>query len=393
VRGSSDDADWDGPGERSHGRIFISYRREDTAYAAAWLYERLAERLGEEQVFKDVDSIDLGDDFAAVITEAVASCDVLLALIGDEWLSVRNDQGRRRLDDPDDFVRLEVEAALARDVRVIPILVDGAPLPAPEELPPGVRPLVRRQALELSPSRFDFDTARLLGVLERSLAERRGDGVAQAISPAPVARAPGRVRRVALVAGALTAAGAAVAVGVVLAGSDGDSGTTTNLRSAATSAPGVTQPSPGPGLSAAIARSIPRADEPCGTKDADTWMKSSLGAVEQVRCAPRGHETSRLHGLSLEFGRFAGTSRARAAFKTFSSGPGADYTPCSSATRARMRSVRPTAATACFVRADDGIQIVWNDDGSAVMGSQQYDPPTTERAAVGAWSKAFVDRA
>lgn len=155
------------------GRIFVSYRREDTAYAAGWLFNRLADHFGREQLFKDVDSIELGDDFVEVLTRAVASTDVLLALIGDRWLSITDDEGKRRLDNPDDFVRLEIEAALARKVRVIPILVEGAAMPAAEDLPPSLAPLARRQALELSPSRFESDTARLLKVLEKTIAEER----------------------------------------------------------------------------------------------------------------------------------------------------------------------------------------------------------------------------
>ena len=155
------------------GRIFISYRREETAYPAGWLYDRLADRFGGRQVFKDVDSIQLGDDFVEVITRAVGSCDVLLALIGDQWLTITDEHGRRRLDDPDDFVRLEIEAALTRKVRVIPILVDGARMPRADELPDSLVKLVRRQALELSPARFEFDTSRLLKVLDLTLAEVR----------------------------------------------------------------------------------------------------------------------------------------------------------------------------------------------------------------------------
>ena len=145
----------------STGRIFISYRREETAYAAGWLFDRLAEHFGDAQVFKDVDSIELGDDFVQMITRAVGSCDVLLALIGDRWLTASDEDGQRRLDDPDDFVRLEIEAALTRNVRVIPILVDGASMPRAGELPTSLAGLVRRQALELSPARFDFDTSRV----------------------------------------------------------------------------------------------------------------------------------------------------------------------------------------------------------------------------------------
>jgi TIR domain len=169
------------------GRIFISYRREETAYAAGWLYDRLADHYGRSQVFKDVDSIQLGDDFVEVITAAVGSCDVLLALIGREWLTIIDERGRRRLDNPDDFVRLEIEAALARRVRVIPILVDGARIPRADELPDSLARLVRRQALELSPSRFEFDTSRLLNVLDQTLAEvqtAQHDVVASARQPA-----------------------------------------------------------------------------------------------------------------------------------------------------------------------------------------------------------------
>ncbi len=168
------------------GRIFISYRRDETAYPAGWLYDRLAQHFGAGQIFKDVDSIELGDDFVQVITRAVGSCDVLLALIGEQWLTITDAQGQRRLNDPDDFVRLEIEAALTRDVRIIPILIDGARMPNADELPAGLGSLARRQALELSPSRFEYDTSRLLKILDMTLAEVRTahDGPATTYTPA-----------------------------------------------------------------------------------------------------------------------------------------------------------------------------------------------------------------
>ena len=178
------------PTPAASGRIFVSYRREETAYPAGWLYERLAERFGAGQVFKDVDSIQLGDDFVEVITRAVGSCDVLLALIGDEWLNISDSYGRRRIDDPEDFDRLEIEAALSRQVRVIPILVDGASMPSADELPDSLAALVRRQALELSPSRFEFDTNRLFRVVDWTLADVRTAQDAAAGKPAQVAEAP-----------------------------------------------------------------------------------------------------------------------------------------------------------------------------------------------------------
>jgi hypothetical protein len=166
------------------GRIFISYRRDETAYPAGWLFDRLAQHFGAGQVFKDVDSIELGDDFVQVITKAVGSCDVLLALIGNQWLTITDAQERRRLDDPDDFVRVEIEAALSRNVRIIPILVDGARMPHADELPAGLAGLTRRQALELSPSRFEYDTSRLLKVLDMTLAEVQTARDAAASPPA-----------------------------------------------------------------------------------------------------------------------------------------------------------------------------------------------------------------
>ena len=152
------------------GRIFISYRREDSAFPAGWLYDRLCARFGSDYVFKDVDSIDPGDDFLRVIEDAVGSCQVLLALIGDRWLDITDGTGHRRLDDPNDFVRLEIEAALRRDVRVIPILVGRAPLPSSEQLPDSLRGLVRRHAIELSPNRFEPDVARLVRIIDKTLA-------------------------------------------------------------------------------------------------------------------------------------------------------------------------------------------------------------------------------
>jgi DNA-binding CsgD family transcriptional regulator len=146
--------------------IFICYRREETAYPASWLFDRLTDHFGEGKVFKDVDSIRPGDDFVEEITAAVESCAVLLAVIGRRWLTVTGEEGRRCLDDPADFVRLEIEAALTRDVRVIPVLMDEARMPSAAELPTSLEKLARRQAVELSPHRFNSDVGRLLRLLD-----------------------------------------------------------------------------------------------------------------------------------------------------------------------------------------------------------------------------------
>ncbi len=154
------------------GRIFVSYRQQDTAWPASALYERLVMRFGEQQVFKDIDNIKIGEDFVQKITEEVESCDILLALIGKSWLQSHEDGGLR-ISEPDDFVRLEIKTALDRAVMLIPILVDGASMPTAESLPSDIRALVRRQALALNPHGFRGGTEELLDVIEGKLRDRR----------------------------------------------------------------------------------------------------------------------------------------------------------------------------------------------------------------------------
>ena len=159
---------WFALSESLPGRIFISYRRQETAWPAGRLYDVLVEHFPADQVFKDIDNIDPGDDFVDRIAAAVESCDVLLALIGPQWLTITNKRGQRRLDDPEDYVRLEIETALTRKIRVIPILVDEAEMPGTDELPETLAPLVRRNAVQISP--LTFDTKRLVSTVQKTLA-------------------------------------------------------------------------------------------------------------------------------------------------------------------------------------------------------------------------------
>jgi hypothetical protein len=131
----------------------------------------------------DVDTIEPGLDFAEAIAAAVGSCQVLLALIGDRWLDSTDRKGRRKLDDANDLVRLEIQAALERNIRVIPVLVDGVTMPTAEELPASLAGLARRQAFELSYSRFRDDARRLVDLLDRLLAVAP-PGPATAATPA-----------------------------------------------------------------------------------------------------------------------------------------------------------------------------------------------------------------
>ena len=160
------------PGFSSRG-IFLSYRREDAAPYALLLRFQLRERFPDTQVFMDMDSIEIGKDFREVINEAVHSSAVLVALVGRQWTALADGEGHRRLDDPDDLVRFEIQTALERDVLVIPVLVDGARPLRLEQLPAGLQKLARLNALELSYGRYNYDADRLFDVIQRVLAEVR----------------------------------------------------------------------------------------------------------------------------------------------------------------------------------------------------------------------------
>jgi hypothetical protein len=167
-------------------RIFISYRRDDSRGYAGRLQSDLSRRYSEEHVFRDIE-IPPGADFGEYITGLVDQCNVVLAIIGPGWLDARNREGERRLDDPQDWVRLEIERALAREgVEVIPVLVDGARLPPREELPPSMLALRRRNAFELSDRRWDYDVDQLGKHLDSLL---RGTSALH-VRPAGIAPAP-----------------------------------------------------------------------------------------------------------------------------------------------------------------------------------------------------------
>jgi pyruvate/2-oxoglutarate dehydrogenase complex dihydrolipoamide acyltransferase (E2) component len=147
-------------------RIFVSYRRDDEAAGAGRLHDRLANRFGTEHVFFDVDTIEPGLDFREVINAAVGRCDVLIAVIGQRWLAL-DPEGESRLRHKNDLVRLEIEAALARDVRVIPVLVEDASMPGPDALPRTIAELSYRNAHTVRHTSFHADVTRLIDVLER----------------------------------------------------------------------------------------------------------------------------------------------------------------------------------------------------------------------------------
>src|SRR5947207_1991155 len=161
------------------GKIFINYRRDDSFGTAGRLYDRLAQAFGRDNLFMDVDHIPAGVDFIDYLNSQVAACDVFLAVIGPNWLDAKDDSGRRRFDNPDDFVTIEIAAALARNIRVIPVLVDGARTPKADKLPDSVKPLVRRNAVEVRNTQFGRDAEALANKVvkrSKSRAPRRGGG-------------------------------------------------------------------------------------------------------------------------------------------------------------------------------------------------------------------------
>jgi hypothetical protein len=170
-------------------RIFINYRREDSAGYAGRLYDSLTNEFGESHVFIDIDTIRLGSDFTEELDRALSQSDVCLAVIGPSWLSAA-DRGGRRLDHPDDFVRKELEGVLERDVTLIPVLVHGAEMPSTTELPSSLHRLAFKQALELSDRRWRSDVGQLVGALDE-IARRRRTGTRarkKTAEPAPPRR-------------------------------------------------------------------------------------------------------------------------------------------------------------------------------------------------------------
>ena len=156
------------------GKIFINYRRgddPDDPGNTGRLFDRLQDAFTSDQLFLDVDNIAPGLDFVRVLNERVAECDVVLAVIGKGWLDARDSTGARRLDDPDDFVRIEIASALDQGKRVIPVLVGEAQMPGPDELPEPIRPLARRNAVRLTHERFRADMQGLVKALRQTLVE------------------------------------------------------------------------------------------------------------------------------------------------------------------------------------------------------------------------------
>ena len=181
-------------------RVFISYRRDDTRWVARALKTKLAQEIGEEQVFMDIDSIDPGVDFVEVLERTVANVDVLIAVIGQDFFAVKDSQGGRRIDNPNDFVRLEIATALKRNIRVIPLVVSGATIPTEDDLPDDLKSLARRNAIQVGETTFDSDVDRIVKSLNRlwenkDTGDKKPGNVKPVAAPATAPKKDSHVRK------------------------------------------------------------------------------------------------------------------------------------------------------------------------------------------------------
>jgi hypothetical protein len=199
--------------------IFVSYRRTDAPAHAGRIYDRLVERFGKDNVYKDLDSTVPGADFAEVIDETIAGCDALVVVIGRDWFSATGRWHRgRHLDDPQDWVRREIAAALERNIRVVPVLVEGARMPSPDELPEDVEMLARRHAVQLSETAWTPQLDQLIDSLAATLPPTARTGGA----PTPLSEPPHRrrrrrtARRLRPAAAALIVCGLAIGMAIML---------------------------------------------------------------------------------------------------------------------------------------------------------------------------------
>jgi len=150
---------------KSPGKIFISYRRNDSFGIAGRLMDTLSNYFGDGRVFRDIEGIEGGANFEEVLSETVGSADAVIVLIGPNWLNMTDEQGQRRLDNPSDWVSHEIAAALQKKLPVFPVLIEDTPMPRAQDLPDSLKPLVRHNAVSISDRRWEFDVTRLAKIL------------------------------------------------------------------------------------------------------------------------------------------------------------------------------------------------------------------------------------
>ena len=370
-------------------KVFISYRRSESGGHAGRLYDAMVDRFGEPNVFMDID-MQPGLDFVDRITDVVGSCRVLLVVIGPGWARPEPGEPQPRLADPDDFVRLEVATALRRaDVTVIPLLVEGAPMPEIDALPEDLRALARRNALELSDTRWRGDVGRLLGVLGTLLGEvshapaaavssgHTGGSDPAGAAGGPAARpatAGGRLRRRWQIAAIGTVA-LIVLLAVVLASGSDDPGA---------------KPSPGSAITTSGSGPAVRpVDVPEGCDSAgETQFVRDLEAKTQWDCDAGA--AAGVVGPSLTYLEYTNAADAHSGLTgstSFQLDNGWKACQNPGLQQFYRHEASCVVATANAEEAEGTIELVWHGTGSTVLGHMTFDPPTMLRDAVRAWSQ------
>jgi hypothetical protein len=345
-------------------KVFITYRREETGAHAGRLYDAMAARYGDQNVFMDVEMAP-GVDFVERITESVAACQVLIVVMGPRWATLEDEQGRPRLADPEDFVRLEVETALRRpEVTPIPVLVAGAQMPNREDLPPELHAITRRNALELSDRRWRNDVGRLISTVDGLVGEMAAtQATPPAVASSPSAetkRPPGTPRgsRVRWVLLGLMAA-AAIVVAVIVAsggGSEGTSEETTDYQALLELIPSGIRPS-------------------CKDRRNAHWMVEPGEATAQTLCA-----NPEKYYLSYGLWR----SPLEAQDWVVNGARDQNTLECAASTLDEIKRILPAATTGCEDKPDGhkdgpGIVIWWSKNGSRV--GTWFDWPGHDQAA------------
>lgn len=356
-------------------KVFISYRRSESGGHAGRLYDAMAARFGDSNVFMDIE-MQPGVDFVERITTAVGGCHILLVVIGRDWARAAAPGERSRLDDPDDFVRLEVATALRRsDVTIIPLLVEDAQMPDPDELPASLRALTRRNALELSDSRWRADVGRLFDVID-ALLDAAGPsstdpphGAADPPRPAG-ASASGWLRRHAWPVGTGTAVAVAAVLGFMLASGGDDE-----------------QPPPQQRVASKI--SGVRADVAATCTDLGTTDERGAHRADRHWSCPFPDPRGVL-GPSLSFFAYGDPRPARAeAESAVAYERSVGWTPCRASEP--MPSYRGTWSCLVATKEVEGaagtIEILWNGERSRVFGEATFAPGTSLRDAVAAWAR------
>ncbi|HUR84204.1 MAG TPA: toll/interleukin-1 receptor domain-containing protein [Solirubrobacteraceae bacterium] len=383
------------PSATATPKVFISYRRAETAGHAGRLYDAMVARFGESNVFMDVD-MQPGVDFVERIRTVVAACHVLLVVIGPEWATTVPGEAQPRIADPEDFVRLEVGTALGRsDVTVIPLLVERASMPSPEDLPENLRPLTRRNALELSDLRWHDDTRRLMEVIEQLLAQAEpAVAAAQPEPAAPVAPTlpagpAGPTAPVATASAlewlrrhrwtAIATAAALVLLVALLASGGGDDG---DAGPVATSPPPPPAAEPAPNSGAAVDARPAGVPADCENKGATKFAKDVAALREWSDCDVGN--VGDVNGASLTYLEFADADSAHESYvgsRDFELAN--DYKPCEQTNIGQSAS---REAVCLLEKQDGGIEILWHDKDAPLVGVETFDPPTTVQNALDAWS-------